>query len=151
MEDKEFYMGEALKEAQKAYDLKEVPIGCIIVKDEKIIARGHNLVETTQNPLKHAELVAIEKASDVMKSWRLLDCDIYVTLEPCCMCASAMVYSRIRKVYFGAYDKKRGFVGSIDNIFLRRELNHRVEYEGGIIKEDCLGIIQDFFKDLRNS
>lgn len=149
--DKEFYMREAIKEARKAYELKEVPIGCVIVKEGEIISKGHNLVEGRQNPLNHAELMAIEGASKALKSWRLLDCDLYVTLEPCSMCASAMVYSRIRKVYFGAYDKKRGFVGSVDNILLRSELNHRVEFEGGILLKDCLGIIQEFFKDLRNS
>ncbi|MDO5018432.1 MAG: tRNA adenosine(34) deaminase TadA [Lagierella massiliensis] len=149
--EKSFYMNEALKEAKKAYELKEVPVGCIIVKDSKIIARGHNLVENLQNPLKHAELVAIEKACKYLKSWRLIDCDLYVTLEPCCMCASSMVYSRIRKVYFGAYDIKRGFVGSVDNLLLRKELNHRVEFEGGILQDECLNLFQNFFKDLRKS
>lgn len=152
MEDKKIiFMKEALKEAERAFELKEVPVGCVIVKDDEVIARAHNLVESLQNPLKHAELIAIEKASEKIKSWRLIDCELYVTLEPCAMCASAMVYSRIKKVYFGAYDIKRGFVGSVDNILLRPELNHRVSFEGGILKEESLNLMQDFFKDLRKS
>ena len=128
-----------------------MPVGCVIVKDDEVIARAHNLVESLQNPLKHAELIAIEKASEKIKSWRLIDCELYVTLEPCAMCASAMVYSRIKKVCFGAYDIKRGFVGSVDNILLRPELNHRVSFEGGILKEESLSLMQDFFKNLRKS
>lgn len=152
MEDKKIvFMKEALKEAERAFELKEVPVGCVIVKDDEVIARAHNLVESLQNPLKHAELIAIEKASEKIKSWRLIDCELYVTLEPCAMCASAMVYSRIKKVYFGAYDIKRGFVGSVDNILLRPELNHRVSFEGGILKEESLSLMQDFFKNLRKS
>lgn len=152
MEDKKIiFMKEALKEAERAFELKEVPVGCVIVKDGEVIARAHNLVESLQNPLKHAELIAIEKASEKLKSWRLIDCELYVTLEPCVMCASAMVYSRIKKVCFGAYDIKRGFVGSVDNILLRPELNHRVSFEGGILKEESLSLMQDFFKDLRKS
>ena len=152
MEDKKIiFMKEALKEAKRAFELKEVPVGCVIVKDDEVIARAHNLVESLQNPLKHAELIAIEKASEKIKSWRLIDCELYVTLEPCAMCASAMVYSRIKKVYFGAYDIKRGFVGSVDNILLRPELNHRVSFEGGILKEESLNLMQNFFKDLRKS
>ena len=152
MEDKKIiFMKEALKEAKRAFELKEVPVGCVIVKDDEIISRAHNLVESLQNPLKHAELIAIEKASEKLKSWRLIDCELYVTLEPCAMCASAMVYSRIKKVYFGAYDIKRGFVGSVDNILLRPELNHRVLFEGGILKEESLNLMQNFFKDLRKS
>lgn len=152
MEDnKIFFMKEALEEAKKAYELEEVPVGCVIVKDEKVIARAHNLVESLQNPLKHAELIAIEEASKKVGSWRLIDCELYVTLEPCAMCASAMVYSRIKKVFFGAFDKKRGFVGSVDNILQRPELNHKVDFEGGILLEDSLSLIQNFFKDLRNN
>lgn len=152
MEDKKIiFMKEALKEAKRAFELKEVPVGCVIVKDDEVIARAHNMVESLQNPLKHAELIAIEKASEKIKSWRLIDCELYVTLEPCAMCASAMVYSRIKKVYFGAYDIKRGFVGSVDNILLRPELNHRVSFEGGILKEESLSLMQDFFKNLRKS
>ena len=152
MEDKKIiFMKEALKEAERAFELKEVPVGCVIVKDDEVIARAHNLVESLQNPLKHAELIAIEKASEKIKSWRLIDCELYVTFEPCAMCASAMVYSTIKKVYFGAYDIKRGFVGSVDNILLRPELNHRVSFEGGILKEESLSLMQDFFKNLRKS
>lgn len=150
-ERKIFFMKEALEEAKKAYELEEVPVGCVIVKDGEIIARAHNLVESLQNPLKHAELIAIEEASEKINSWRLIDCELYVTLEPCAMCASAMVYSRIKKVYFGAYDIKRGFVGSVDNILQRPELNHKVDFEGGILLEESLSLIQNFFKDLRKN
>lgn len=152
MEDRKiFFMKEALEEAKKAYELEEVPVGCVIVKDGEVIARAHNLVESLQNPLKHAELIAIEEASKKINSWRLIDCELYVTLEPCAMCASAMVYSRIKKVYFGAYDIKRGFVGSVDNILQRKELNHTVDFEGGILLEESLSLIQNFFKDLRKN
>ncbi|WP_207204771.1 tRNA adenosine(34) deaminase TadA [Miniphocaeibacter massiliensis] len=145
------YMREALKEAKIAKDKNEIPIGCVIVKDNKIIARGHNLVETTKNPLKHAELIAIEEACKNMVSWRLHGCTMYVTLEPCAMCAGALVYSRIDRVVFGAYDNKRGFCGSVDNLGSRRELNHKFEVTSGVIEEECLIIIQEFFKELRET
>lgn len=148
--DKKIYMKEALLEAKKAMELGEVPVGCIIVKDDEIIGRGHNLVESCNNPLKHAELIAIEDACENISSWRLYGCTMYVTLEPCVMCAGALIYSRIDKVVFGAYDYKRGYCGSIDNICHKRELNHKVEVISGFMEDECLSIIQEFFKKLRS-
>lgn len=145
----EKFMKEALKEAKKAYDKLEVPVGAIIVKDGKIIARAHNLKETKFDTTNHAEIIAIQKASKKLKSWRLLDCEMYVTLEPCSMCAGAIINSRIKKVYIGANDEKTGAVGSVLNLFEDYKFNHNVEFEKGILKEDCENILKDFFKNLR--
>ena len=145
----EKFMKEALKEAKKAYDKLEVPVGAIIVKDGKIIARGHNLKETKFDTTNHAEIIAIQKASKKLKSWRLLDCEMYVTLEPCSMCAGAIINSRIKKVYIGANDERTGAVGSVLNLFEDYKFNHNVEFEKGILKEDCENILKDFFKNLR--
>lgn len=145
----ESFMKEALKEAQKAYDKLEVPVGCVIVKDDKIIARGHNLKETKFDTTKHAELIAIQKASKKLKSWRLLDCDMYVTLEPCSMCAGAIINSRIKNLYIGALDEKTGAAGSILNLFEDYTFNHKVIVEKGILKQNCEKILKDFFKELR--
>ena len=149
LDKKEKFMGAALKEAQKAYDKLEVPVGAVIVKDDKIIARAHNLKETKYDTTKHAEILAIQKASKKLESWRLLDCDLYVTLEPCSMCAGAMINSRIRKVYIGASDEKTGAVGSVFNLLEDYTFNHKVEYEKGILKDKCERILSDFFKALR--
>lgn len=151
MEKKEKFMKEALKEAQKAYDKLEIPVGAIIVKDDKIIARAHNLKETKFDTTKHAEILAIQKASKKLKSWRLLDCDMYVTLEPCSMCAGALINSRIRKVYIGANDEKTGAVGSVFNLLEDYTFNHKVEIEKGLLKDDCEKILKDFFKELRKN
>ena len=145
----EKFMKEALKEAKKAYDKLEVPVGAIIVKDGKIIARAHNLKETKFDTTNHAEIIAIQKASKKLKSWRLLDCEMYVTLEPCSMCAGAIINSRIKKIYIGANDEKTGAVGSVLNLFDDYKFNHQVEFEKGIMKEDCENILKDFFKNLR--
>ena len=145
----ETFMKEAIKEAKKAYKEDEIPIGCVIVSNGEIIGRGHNRVEQNQNPLHHAELLAIEEAVGKIGSWRLIDCDLYVTLEPCAMCAGALVHSRIRQVYFGAYDKKRGCCSSIMTLPQTEEFNHYVEIEGGILEKECLSLIQSFFQDLR--
>lgn len=145
----EKFMKEALKEAKKAYDKLEVPVGAIIVKDGEIIARAHNLKETKFDTTNHAEIIAIQKASKKLKSWRLLDCEMYVTLEPCSMCAGAIINSRIKKVYIGANDEKTGAVGSVLNLFEDYKFNHNVEFEKGILKEDCENILKDFFKNLR--
>ena len=149
MNSKEKFMKEALKEAQKAYEKLEVPVGAVIVKDGKIIARGHNLKETKKDTTKHAEIIAIEKASKKLGAWRLLDCEMYVTLEPCSMCAGAMINSRIKKLYIGALDEKTGAVGSVLNLLEDYKFNHNIEVEKGILKEDCEKILKDFFKDLR--
>ena len=146
----EKFMKEALKEAKKAYDKLEVPVGCVIVKNDKIIARGHNLKETKLDTTKHAEIIAIQKASKKLKSWRLLDCDMYVTLEPCSMCAGAIINSRISNLYIGTLDEKTGAAGSVLNLFEDYTFNHKVIVEKGILKQDCEKILKDFFKELRN-
>lgn len=146
---KEKFMKEALKEAKKAYEKLEVPVGCVIVKDGKIIARGHNLKETKKDTTKHAEIIAIQKASKKLDSWRLLDCEMYVTLEPCSMCAGAIINARVKKLYIGTLDEKTGAVGSVLNLFADYKFNHKVEVETGILKIDCKQILTDFFKELR--
>ena len=142
-------MKEALKEAKKAYNKLEVPVGAVIVKDGKIIARAHNQKETKTDTTKHAEILAIQKASKKLKSWRLIDCEMYVTLEPCSMCAGAMINSRIKKVYIGTMDEKTGAAGSVLNLFEDYTFNHKVEAEVGIMKEECQEILTNFFKELR--
>lgn len=144
-------MLEALKEAKKAYEKNEVPVGCVIVKDGKIIARGHNLKEIKCDTTKHAEIIAIQKASKKLKSWRLIDCDMYVTLEPCSMCTGSIIQSRISKLYFGAFDLKTGAVGSVLNLLEDYKFNHQVEFQGGILKNECENILKQFFKELRNN
>ena len=148
--EKEKFMKEALKEAQKAYEKLEVPVGCVIVKDGKIIARAYNIKETKFDTTKHAEIIAIQKASKKLKSWRLIDCEMYVTLEPCPMCAGAIINSRIKKLYYGAKDEKTGAVGSVLNLLEDYKFNHIVETESGLLEEECSNILKQFFKDLRN-
>ena len=144
-------MKEALKEAKKAELIDEVPIGCVIVKDDKIIARGHNQRETNQSPIGHAEIIAINKASKKLKSWRLEGCDIYVTLEPCIMCSGAIIQSRINKVYYGASDPKGGALGSSINVLEANNINHHPEVISGVLKEECSSIITNYFKAKRQS
>ncbi|MDY6066034.1 MAG: tRNA adenosine(34) deaminase TadA [Finegoldia sp.] len=144
-----FYMKEALKEAYKAYELGEVPIGALIVKDDKIISRAHNSVERDGSSLSHAELKAIGLASKELGNFRLTDCTIYTSLEPCVMCAGALVYARIARLVFAAYDKKRGACGSLLNLCDYEGLNHKVSYQGGLLEEESLALIQKFFKELR--
>ena len=146
--DKHF-MKIALKEAGKAREILEVPIGAVIVKDGEIIARGYNKRETLKNPLAHAEILAIEEASKVLDSWRLIDCTIYVTIEPCAMCAGAIVNSRIKRLVIGAMDPKMGACGSIVDLVRHEKFNHRVELESGVLEEECSGIMKEFFKELR--
>ena len=148
MEEK--FMKAALKEAKKAYDKLEVPVGAVIVKDGKIIARAHNLKETKYDTTKHAEILAIQKASKKLNSWRLIDCEMYVTLEPCSMCAGALINSRIKKVYIGASDQKTGAVGSVFNLLEDYTFNHKVEYEKGVLQDECESILKEFFRKLRN-
>ena len=149
MEQKEYYMKQALKEAEKAYRKLEVPVGAVIVKDGKIIARAHNQKETKTDTTKHAEILAIQKASKKLETWRLIDCEMYVTLEPCSMCAGAIINSRIKKVYIGALDEKTGAVGSVLNLFKDYTFNHKVEYELGVMEKECQEILKNFFKELR--
>ncbi len=148
MKDKEFFMKEAIKEAKKAYSKDEVPIGAVIVKDGKIIARGHNLKETKKDTVKHAEIIAIEKASKKIDAWRLEDCDIYVTMEPCPMCMGAIINSRIRKIYYGVADYKAGACGSVVDL-TKYKFNHIPEYEKNLLEEECKEVLQNFFKELR--
>ena len=143
------YMLEALKEAELAKLEDEVPIGCVIVKDDQIIARAHNRREVTNNPLGHAETLAIKKASEVVNDWQLVDCDLYVTIEPCIMCGGAIIQSRIRKVIYGAPDLKGGAFGSSINILDAQNINHRPEIVKGILEEECTKIIKDYFKSKR--
>ena len=145
----EQYMRQALKQAGKAYHLGEVPIGCVIVYQDKIIGRGYNKRNTKKTTLAHAELVAIEKASKAMGDWRLEDCIMYVTLEPCQMCAGAIVQARIKKVVVGTMNPKAGCAGSILNLLQMKEFNHQVELTTGVLEEECTKVLQAFFQDLR--
>ena len=145
----EQFMKEALKEAKKAYNKLEIPVGAVIVKDGKIISRAHNIKEEKQDTTKHAEIIAIQKASKKLETWRLNDCEMYVTLEPCSMCAGAIIQSRIKKVYIGTMDEKTGACGSVLNLFKDFKFNHTVELETGILQEDCEKLLKDFFKTLR--
>lgn len=149
MEEK--FMKEALKEAKKAYNKLEVPVGAVIVKDGQIIARAHNLKESKKDTTKHAEILAIQKASKKLDSWRLLECEMYVTLEPCTMCAGAIIQARVGKLYIGTMDYKTGACGSVLNVLEDYPFNHKVEYETGILKEECENILQEFFKELRKN
>ena len=142
-------MLEALKEAELAKLEDEVPIGCVIVKDDQIIARAHNQREVTNNPLGHAETLAIKKASEILNDWQLVDCDLYVTIEPCIMCGGAIIQSRIRKVIYGAPDLKGGAFGSSINILDAQNINHRPEIIKGVLEEECTKIIKDYFKSKR--
>ena len=139
-----------MKEAKKAYKEDEVPVGAVIVKDGKIIARAHNLREKKQSATAHAEILAIEKASKKLDSWRLIDCDMYVTLEPCTMCMGAIITSRIKNIYIGALDPKTGACGSFVDLSTLK-YNHTVNISKGILQEECEYIIKDFFKNLRRN
>lgn len=144
-------MEEALQEAKKAYAEKEIPIGAVVVKDGKIIGRGHNMTETSKDPTAHAEMLAIRQAAEVSGRWRLFGCSLYVTVEPCTMCAGAIVLSRIDKVYIGTMDPKSGACGSVYNIIKDQRLNHRAETETGIMQKETEDIMKRFFKELRKA
>ena len=147
---REWFMFEAYREARYAYSKGECPIGAVVVKGEEIIARAHNNKESQGNPLGHAEVIAIKRASSKLGDWRLCDCDMYVTLEPCTMCTGALILSRIRNLYIGAKDAKSGAVVSVFNILDEERLNHRVNYHVGILEDECSSILKDFFRKLRN-
>ena len=149
MENKEYFMKEALKEAKKAYKKQEVPVGVIIVKDDKIIVRAYNQKEMKNSPIKHAEIIAIEKACKKLNNWRLNDCEMYVTLEPCPMCTGAIINSRIKKVYIGAVQEKTGACGSKVDLIDEYKSETRIDVEFGILKGECLNLVQKFFKELR--
>jgi len=142
-------MKEALKEAKIAYSLQEIPVGAIIVCNSRIIARAHNRKEELQDPTAHAEILALQKATRYLGTWHLENATLYVTLEPCIMCVGSLILSRLRKVYFGAYDPKSGSVVSVNQILDHKKYNHVVEYEGGILEDACSSILKDFFKTLR--
>lgn len=145
----ERYMKEAIRQAHKAWKLQEVPIGCVIVKDEKIIARGYNRRNTDKNTLAHAELQAIRRASRAVGDWRLEDCTIYVTLEPCQMCAGAIVQARIPRLVIGSRNPKAGCAGSILDLLNVPQFNHQVELTEGILEAECSAMMTDFFRELR--
>ncbi len=149
VEEKEVFMREALREAEIALEHDEIPIGCVIVKDGKIIGRGHNAREELQRAVMHAEIMAIEDANLSEKSWRLLDCTLFVTIEPCVMCSGAIGLARIPNVVYGAKNKKFGASGSLYDILTDERLNHRVEVETGILEDECAAIMQDFFRNRR--
>ena len=149
LQEKEFFMREALKEAQKAYDQAEVPIGAVVVLNGEIIGRGHNLREKEQDATLHAEIKAIRQANQHLGSWRLEDCELFVTLEPCPMCSGAMILARMKKVVFGAFDPKAGTAGTFMNLLQDSRFNHQVEVEQGILEDECKEILQQFFKGLR--
>ncbi len=145
----EKYMKEALRQAKKAYALREVPIGCVIVCEDKIIARGYNRRNTDQNTISHAEMNAIRRASKKLGDWRLEGCTIYITLEPCQMCAGAIVQSRIDRAVIGAMNPKAGCAGSILNLLEMQEFNHQVAIERGVLEEECSTMLSAFFRELR--
>lgn len=146
--DKEYFMKIALEEAKKAYELGEIPIGAIVTKNNEVISKSYNKRETRKNAVFHAELDAIYQACEKLNGWRLWECELYVTLEPCPMCAGAIVNAKIPNVYFGAYDLKNGACGSALNV-LNMPNNFRPKFEGGILEEECSNLIKDFFKSLR--
>lgn len=146
----EYYMNFAIKQAQKAFEINETPVGAIIVYNDKIIAEGFNKRNTIKNPLAHAEIIAINQAANYIGDWRLEQCHMYITLEPCPMCAGAIVQSRIPKIIFGAKNPKAGCAGSIINLLQIEKLNHQVEIVSGILETECSVILKEFFKQFRN-
>ena len=149
MTSDESFMKQAVKQAKKAYDKLETPIGCVIVHEDKIIARGYNKRNMKKNTLAHAEILAINKASKVLGDWRLEDCTMYVTLEPCPMCAGAIVQARIPHVVNGSMNPKAGCAGSVLNLLQQDGLNHQVEITKGVLAEECSGLMTSFFRELR--
>ena len=147
---KEKFMKEAIKQAKKAYDKEEIPVGAVIVKDGKIIARGYNKKEEKKDTTQHAEIIAIQKASRKIGAWRLQDCEMYVTLEPCAMCTGALIQARLKRVYIGTMDPKTGACGSVLNLLEDYKFNHKVEVETNIMQKEYEKILKDFFKYLRS-
>lgn len=143
------FMKEAIKQAKKAYAIEEVPIGCVIVKEDKVIARGYNKRNTKKNTLAHAEMIAIEKACKKLGDWRIEECTMYITLEPCPMCAGAIVQARIPRVVIGTRNKKAGCAGSVLNLLQVQNFNHQVELTEGVLQEECSQMMKDFFREMR--
>lgn len=142
-------MKEALKEAKKAKAIAEVPIGAVIVKDNNIIARGYNQRETTNRAITHAEIIAIDAANKMLNNWRLEECALFVTVEPCVMCSGAIVLSRIPYVYYGTADYKGGTAGTLMDLLNEERFNHQAQVEAGILQEECSQLLKDFFRELR--
>lgn len=149
MPDDEFFMGIALEEARKAYEKGEVPIGAVLVKDGEILARSHNLKEIKSDPTAHAEILAIQDGCRALKTWRLTGTTLYVTVEPCPMCAGALMQARVKRLVFGTRDLKAGACGSLYNLTQDERFNHRLEIEEGVLEHSCGEVIQHFFKNLR--
>ncbi len=149
IKDDTYFMKEALKEAKKAFLLDEVPIGAVIVKDDKIVARGHNLRESKQDVLAHAEINAIRKLNKKLKTWRLPGYKIYITIEPCAMCAGAILWSRLDEIIYGAKDPKGGALGSSFNLFNVPNINHHPQIRGGVLEDECASLLKRFFKTKR--
>jgi tRNA(adenine34) deaminase len=147
----EIFMNEALIEARKAYDIKEVPIGAVIVRNGEIIGRGYNQKETLKDATLHAEISAIKDACKKLGGWRLPGCTMYVTLEPCAMCAGALVNARVERLVIGAPDYKTGACGSVLNIVQMDELNHQIDVQLGVLQDECSNLLKEFFVELRNS
>ena len=146
----EYFMREALRQALKAGKADEVPVGAVIVRAGKIIARAHNQVELLQDATAHAEMLALTQAEAAVGDWRLIDCDLYVTKEPCAMCAGALVHTRVRRVIFGCADPAAGAAGSVINLLQMPTLNHRCDIAAGVLQDECAGILQSFFRERRN-
>jgi len=146
----EYFMKLALQEALNAYDLGEVPVGAVVVKDGRVIGRGHNLREKLSDPTAHAEIIAITAASEAVGGWRLEGCDLYVTLEPCPMCSGALINSRMRRVVFGAYDPKAGCCGTLMNLVQDTRFNHVCDVAGGVMEDDCADLLKLFFRQRRS-
>lgn len=151
IKDDHYFMKKALLQARVAYKKGEVPVGAVVVKDGKIISRGYNLRESTNDPTAHAELLAMKKAAKKLNSWRLSGCTLYVTLEPCPMCTGLIINSRIDKVVFGAYDQKAGCCTTLYHLATDERFNHRAEVLGGVMEEECAKILSDFFKEKRKN
>ena len=151
LKEDEFFMREAIRQAKKAAKLTEVPIGCVLVKENKIVARGYNRRNTDKTTLAHAEIAVIKKASREFGDWRLEDCTLYVTLEPCPMCAGAIVQARIPRVVAGCMNPKAGCAGSVLNILNTPGLNHKVEFTKNVLEKECSNLLQDFFRELRKN
>ena len=147
---KEFFMKKALEQACIALEMDEVPVGAVIVRGDQIISAGHNLKETSKDPTAHAEILALRRASEVLGGWRLMDCDMYVTLEPCAMCCGAILQARIRKLFIGTMDPKGGAAGSIINLLQDYGFNHKCEIEAGLLQPECSQILKNFFKSKRS-
>jgi tRNA(adenine34) deaminase len=147
----EYFMREALRQARKAYDAEEVPVGAIVVRGGKIIARAHNQMELLKDATAHAEMLALTQAEAALGDWRLIDCDLYVTKEPCPMCAGALVHTRVRRVIFGCADPAGGAAGSVINLLQMPALNHQCDIAVGVLEKECAMLLKDFFRQRRTS